>query len=719
MKTYYYCVDDGAFIYPSGDRGNVVPELFYQERTVWRIFLRNGGNAADISGIVAWGAAVGSDFCTGSPPMCRTLSDDITADAAAGSVTVVLDCATAEFLAAVNGTAGKPAWFELYGLDGSGRMVLHVMFEIRARMTIDPDSTVDVDTPETVATKAYTSALVGGAVSPLSGGLQRQIDERPTSSGARQIAASKATEMVGAHNASGNAHPELFAAVIQTRSEMPAPELYIDGPLIYYTGTPDSGYIAGHTYQAYPDDSTEGDGIDFLWRDLTPGLPSGAIVEGRPFSTTVCGYTVALTSGGGLAVSGSGASVALSGGQIVAKHTYSGMSDNTVDATLSLAGDTLNFAVNDPDMGSAGFSIGTQNARTSINGKDVYLDGSDFLVAGDAVATEPWADSRFARQLVTSTDSSTTSAVIPVLSGSTSYKFTQPLEVLSVGSAAETTEASYIRFTLAPGARVDIPADVEAIAPGLVFDAGGKYLLRFFDGTLTADFDVERPVESSTGAWLKSGAAVLASGMAVADAAVSGGETLTVYDRGYAVRASVNSGGTMHISSGGVGSNVIAAEAGGKTSVYAGGVLSDVTLSGGPVTVAAGGYVDGAHIHSGNLGVFGTAVNAVLYSGENFRLYRGGFASDATIRGGVCYVSSGASATGLAISGGVCAPHSGASVTFVTIRGGVQYVSGIVSGIILSGGTLRVFSGGTALAVTSFGGNVTVAEGGYIEYATE
>ena len=96
-----------------------------------------------------------------------------------GEVSVLIDAATPEFFATVRGVGTKPAWFELYGIDASGRRAVEVCFEIRARMTLDPDPIVDSATPDTVATKAYTKVAISGAI--VESGLV-------TGSGARQIA---------------------------------------------------------------------------------------------------------------------------------------------------------------------------------------------------------------------------------------------------------------------------------------------------------------------------------------------------------------------------------------------------------------------------------------------------------------------------------------------------------------------------------------------------
>ena len=166
MKSFYYNVEDAEFVDPSGEKVSMcVPELFYQERAVWRIFLRDRENGVrDLTGIAAWGAAVDCDHRSGTAPMCRSLAGDIVADAEHGSVTVALDAATAEFLAAVDGSVRRKAYFELYGLDPDGERAIQLEFEIAARMIIDPDPAVSPEVPETLAAKSYVTARIGSAV---------------------------------------------------------------------------------------------------------------------------------------------------------------------------------------------------------------------------------------------------------------------------------------------------------------------------------------------------------------------------------------------------------------------------------------------------------------------------------------------------------------------------------------------------------------------------
>ena len=165
MKSFYYNIEDAEFVDSSGEKVSMcVPELFYQERAVWRIFLRDRENGVrDLSGIAAWGAAVDCDYRSETAPMCRSLDEDIVADAEHGSVTVEINAATAEFLAAVDGSPRRKAFFELYGLDADGEREIQLVFEIAARMIIDPDPAESPEVPETLATKSYVTARIGSA----------------------------------------------------------------------------------------------------------------------------------------------------------------------------------------------------------------------------------------------------------------------------------------------------------------------------------------------------------------------------------------------------------------------------------------------------------------------------------------------------------------------------------------------------------------------------
>jgi len=211
------------------------------------------------------------------------------------------------------------------------------------------------------------------------------------------------------------------------------------------------------------------------------GSQSGAIVSGAEFSTTVGGYTVELTSGGGLAVSGSGASVVLSGGQIAASGGSGGVvivtSDNEENqsARVSISGGVVK-AVNRDNDGII-MSNGTTTLRR--DGVELIVDGGGVNIAGGMPLKINGREA--ARQLVTET-TSVSDYYIDVLSGGTSYLMASPLYSLEVNSVAKSTEASYIHFTLD-----SVTAPTPVVISGYTFSSGrfegGKeYLVGFFDG---------------------------------------------------------------------------------------------------------------------------------------------------------------------------------------------------------------------------------------------
>jgi len=378
MKIFYYNIDDAEFIDPAGERiPRCVPELFYQEMAEWRIFLRDRENRPrDISSIVGWSAAVDCDYSGDSAPMCRTPSENITPDETAGAVTVRIDAATAEFLAAVNGSRQRRAFFELYGVNAAGEREIHLEFDISARMILDPLPGTPQEVPETFATKLYVDLTVGNAAAAVSETLEREL--------------------------------------------------------------------AGHA--------------------------SGAIFSNAEIDTQIGPYTVALTSGGGLVVSGSGASVVLSGGRIVASGAN---------------GEFLR--IGDID-GSRTVSIGNGTASMEIGGanpEDIALiaPGGEVTVGGTVVATKPWANSRFARQLVTSTIDNASNAVIIQLYGGRSYVYMNDLQRLEVDSVTKTAEASYLHFRL-DSDTFDPPVVISGVSylNSATFEGGKEYLVGLFDG---------------------------------------------------------------------------------------------------------------------------------------------------------------------------------------------------------------------------------------------
>ena len=455
------------------------------------------------------------------------------------------------------------------------------------------------------------------------------------------------------------------------------------------------------------------------------GGQSGAIIENQPFATTVGTYTVALTSGGGIVVSGSGASVVLSGGKIAAKNTYSDTSDNPVDATFVFQNGEVNYNINDPDLGSASLAINTQNANVTINGKKVYLDGDDFTVDTEAVATEPWANSRFSLKPSETDDDVSSEGDIRVLNGGDYFVYQQPLYSLIVDSVAKSTEASYIHFTLD-----SVTAPTPVVISGVsylntaIFEGGKEYLLRFFDGMLeTREVldELEPPVDGQTGVWLKSGGLTLASRMTMKNATVGSGESQSIYNRGTASDTTVTGGGLMAVYSGGSavspvfnqselapaangivsnGGVMVSAEIHKSTyvSVTLGGSMADASLVGGLVYISSGGIA--ARISGGVSGIVhvrgGSLISAKIHSGMSW------------------FVSSGGTATEVVASGVLTVDNGGITSTVVEGAGGAINVAldAVASSTTINGGTFRVSSGGTALGVDNISGSIFVFDGG-------
>lgn len=159
MKRYIYDIVNEYFRDPNGSPSAALPSLVFGEKPTWELELVDGhGTPADLSGIVAWHAAVAQDFRTETPPMCRVASGIL---ATGNVVTIPLSTATNEFLEVVDGVRRQECWFELRGLDAYGDVALTAQFEVTCRMSIDPYGT----DPTPVAGGAVSAATVEAIVS--------------------------------------------------------------------------------------------------------------------------------------------------------------------------------------------------------------------------------------------------------------------------------------------------------------------------------------------------------------------------------------------------------------------------------------------------------------------------------------------------------------------------------------------------------------------------
>ena len=121
--------------------------------------------------------------------------------------------------------------------------------------------------------------------------------------------------------------------------------------------------------------------------------------------------------------------------------------------------------------GAFGESVALSGGGVQINGADsaIQISASNEVEinAGDAVRMNAPAVDIFcdlmslnsrpvATELMTATDSEMTSASFDVLSGGTSYIYTQPLTSLSVASVASSMQEAWLEFTVASGGSVSI-----------------------------------------------------------------------------------------------------------------------------------------------------------------------------------------------------------------------------------------------------------------------
>ena len=613
MKDLYYNIEDGEFIDQSGEKlSRFVPELFYQETAVWRIFLRDRENRpCDISGIIAWSAAVDRDYDSATTPMCRVLPESISAAPTTGCVTVTLDAATAEFLAAVNGFARRKAFFEMHGVNAAGDQKLYFGFEISARMILDPAPGVPQQVPEIFATRIYADLTAANAV-------------------------------------------------------------------------------------------------------------SGAIFSGAEIETRVGDYLLTYTSCGGLSVSGAGASVVLSGGEIAA----------AVSDGVSMTINSRGFFLTDNEFGgSASLTAGTFSA----NGGAVLTqaDTSDF-------ATPEWIGSQnFARQLVTSTDELHDSAHFEVLSGGESYDFTWPLESLIVDSVVKTTEASYLHFAL-DSVTAPTPVVISGVSylNNATFESGKEYLLRFFDGMMeTREVlpPAEYPIYGSRGVFLEKNGAFTSSAMDMSDTVIVSGCTMHIFSQGIVSNCITLSGGAMSLYGLGASVTDVTVSSGGKFNI-----TLDTDYDPADFSVIAGSQTDLASgtLHYQNnafagecaggefIGLSGTyrigigdgiaALTPVIGNSdtETTRIY---VFSGGAVSGGSVGISGAIVVYGGTIDGVHIAGYSGEKVDgTVVVRGGTA-----TNVAVSANGSLRVLDSGIAnSAVVESDGYLTISSGGAVNYTT-
>ena len=185
--------------------------------------------------------------------------------------------------------------------------------------------------------------------------------------------------------------------------------------------------------------------------DVSSAINASALPKNAPFSTTVGGYTVELTSNGGFSVYGSGASVTLSGGAVA------------VSASEGIVVDYNN----DDLSASAYVSVGYNGVSIAhdIEGSSAVFDisGSAGITANGSAITQ------------VSSGVSDTSLEIDELLGGVKYICSSALSALSIGSAGSGCNVA-IFFTVASGAIVTPPANVPYFGV-TSYTAGSSYCM--------------------------------------------------------------------------------------------------------------------------------------------------------------------------------------------------------------------------------------------------
>ena len=196
------------------------------------------------------------------------------------------------------------------------------------------------------------------------------------------------------------------------------------------------------------------------------GMPSGAMIEGQPFSTTVGGYTVELTSNGGFSVHGSGASVTLSGGAVAASAAQ-GIAARYYNEDL---GDSAHIS-----MGYGGLALEHAGMGGSAS---LYLNDGGIMVNGDISGFNGLIVDGSAFTQASSAFGGT-SLGIGTLEGGVKYVCSSALSALSIGSAAAGCNGTVL-FTVASGAVVTPPANVPYFGV-TSYTAGSSYLMMIND----------------------------------------------------------------------------------------------------------------------------------------------------------------------------------------------------------------------------------------------
>ena len=240
---------------------------------------------------------------------------------------------------------------------------------------------------------------------------------------------------------------------------------------------------------------------DELASSAASSATSGVLFSGAEFVTSVGDYLLTYTSSGGLMVSGGGVQLQVSSGAVIASASSYDEESGTSRATavqltsvgIVASGVNANITASASDDGgdqqahvtitSGGVNI---NVSTPTNDANVAVEAGSVTVSGTNDVAVSVNSRPVATQLVTSTDTTTTSASIAELAGGTAYVYTEPLTELTVESVVNTTVEDRLQFTLASGGSVGIPASCGLCPSGFVFEGGKSYLVAVMGGNVVA-----------------------------------------------------------------------------------------------------------------------------------------------------------------------------------------------------------------------------------------
>lgn len=234
---------------------------------------------------------------------------------------------------------------------------------------------------------------------------------------------------------------------------------------------------------------------------------SGALLSNTEIDTTVGGYHLTYTAAGGLTISGGGVQLRVSSGGIVVS-ADDGNDGANVGTVLSMtSGGGVNIHAYDyiaDGREMSAWITPTELVASGASGESVVLSGGAAKlyatdggneasvsvtpgyasISGDHIRDDfrlTVNGSPVLTELATETDSETTVVSFAVLSGGTSYIYTQPLTALIIDSITSDCRAEF-DFTAASGAQIELPPGARIKLLGLSSLEAGKHYLVVVNG---------------------------------------------------------------------------------------------------------------------------------------------------------------------------------------------------------------------------------------------